>query len=96
VCNCCAFEMAQIYSLFLIITLGVGKSHDFGPALINTFTVGSHKPLHNGPQLINPRLHACACVCACVRQSVRLFTVFLGNHGNSESEMWTYYACMVN
>ena len=67
-CNCCAFEIAQIYSLFLIITLGVGKSHDFGPALINTFTVGSHKPLHNGPQLINPRLHACACVC--VRVSV--------------------------
>ena len=30
-------------------------------------------------------------MCVCVRVSVRLSTVFLGNRGNSEREMWTYY-----
>ena len=49
---------------------------------------------------INPRLRACAarviavrlsvCGCVCVRVSVRLSTVFLGNRGNSERETWNY------
>ena len=30
------------------------------------------------------------CVCVCVRGSVRLSTVFLGNRGNSERQTWTY------
>ena len=30
-------------------------------------------------------------VCVCVCPSVHLSTVFLGNRGNSECEMWTYY-----
>ena len=33
----------------------------------------------------------CVCVCVCVRACVHPSTVFLGNRGNSEREMWTYY-----
>ena len=45
----------------------------------------------------NPRLRTCAArviavgLCVCVRVSVRLSTVYLGNRGNSERETWTYY-----